>query len=144
LTLNEFTKDSYFGKELLVYDADTWRPYLHIEDISNAIRLVMEADLSLVGGQIFNVGDDRNNITKRGIVDKLMKITPALKVNFEGAGRDPRDYRVDFRKIKKTLKFEASRDINDGILEILKFLRESKQLSFETCSIQGNFVIQEK
>jgi hypothetical protein len=73
-----------------------------------------------------------------------MKITPALKVNFEGAGRDPRDYRVDFRKIKKTLKFEASRDINDGILEILKFLRESKQLSFETCSIQGNFVIQEK
>jgi nucleoside-diphosphate-sugar epimerase len=144
LTLNEFTKDSYFGKELLVYDADTWRPYLHIEDISNAIRLVLEADLSLVGGQIFNVGDDRNNITKRGIVDKLMKITPALKVNFEGAGRDPRDYRVDFRKIKKTLKFEASRDINDGILEILKFLRESKQLSFETCSILGNFVIQEK
>jgi nucleoside-diphosphate-sugar epimerase len=144
LTLNEFTKDSYFGKELFVYDADTWRPYLHTEDISSAIRLVIEADVSLVGGQIFNVGDDRNNITKRGIVDLLKKITPALKVNFEGAGRDTRDYRVDFGKIKKTLNFEASRDINDGILEILNFLAERKQLSFEICSKQGNFVIQGK
>jgi nucleoside-diphosphate-sugar epimerase len=144
LTLNEFTKDSYFGKEILVYDADSWRPYLHTEDISHAIRLVIEADLSLVSGEIFNVGDNSNNITKRGIIKLLMNVTPELKVKFEGAGRDPRDYRVDFGKINKTLKFEASRGIKDGILEIIKFIEENRQMTYETFSNLGNFTIQEK
>ena len=37
LTISEFARTLATGAELVVYDADTWRPYCHVADISKAI-----------------------------------------------------------------------------------------------------------
>ena len=37
LTINEFTKDLFLGKNLDVFDPDTWRPYCHIRDFSKLL-----------------------------------------------------------------------------------------------------------
>ena len=31
LTISEFVREVWSGRELLVYDPDTWRPYCHVE-----------------------------------------------------------------------------------------------------------------
>ena len=42
LTVNEFAKDMYQKGETLVYDADTWRPYCHVNDFARLVRMVLE------------------------------------------------------------------------------------------------------
>ena len=69
LTVSEFTYTLAVGEELIVYDADTWRPYCHVSDISKAVMTVFDAPADQVAGEVFNVGHSDENYTKRMIVD---------------------------------------------------------------------------
>lgn len=107
LTISEFTRTLAAGEELVVYDADTWRPYCHVSDISKAVMTVMDADRELVANDVFNVGHSDENYTKRMIVDVVQEVLDgAGRVQFEEGGRDPRNYRVSFEKIRETLGYE--------------------------------------
>ncbi len=53
LTVNEFTRDLFIKKKLLVYDANTWRPYCHVNDFAYLIVKVLESEKSKVNFQIF-------------------------------------------------------------------------------------------
>ncbi|MFN8113677.1 MAG: NAD(P)-dependent oxidoreductase [Solirubrobacterales bacterium] len=107
LTISEFTYTLAAGEELIVYDADTWRPYCHVSDISKAVMTVLDAAPDLVAGEVFNVGHSDENYTKRMVVDVVQEaIGGAGKVSFEEGGRDPRNYRVSFEKIRETLGYE--------------------------------------
>ena len=72
LTVSEFTRELTLGHELEVYDADTWRPYAHVDDISEGIRMALEAPADVVAGEVFNVGGDDGNYTKRMIVEAAL------------------------------------------------------------------------
>lgn len=123
LTVNEFARDLANGKEIVVYDADTWRPYCHVKDFARLIKMVLEADSSLIDFEIFNVGGDANNSTKRGIIERISRLIPVKGVTYQENGSDPRNYRVDFSKIRSRLDFEPSFDIDYGIKEIVAACR---------------------
>lgn len=123
LTINEFTREMYLGRDLLVYDANTWRPYCHVMDFSYVIRRVLEAPQDIVAFEVFNVGGDGNNFTKQMIVDEILKHIPKGKVSYQKKGIDPRNYRVDFTKINERLFFEPQYTVSDGITELLSALR---------------------
>ena len=102
LTISEFTRTLAVGDELVVYDADTWRPYCHVEDISGAVMTALTADEALVRSEVFNVGHSDENYTKRMVVDVVQDVLGgAGSVSFEEGGRDPRNYRVNFDKIRE-------------------------------------------
>lgn len=108
LTISEFTRTLTRGEELLVYDADTWRPYCHVEDISAAIITVLDAAPEAVRGEVFNVGHSDENYTKRMVVEAVQKhLNGAGRLSFHEGGVDPRNYRVSFEKIERRLGFEA-------------------------------------
>jgi nucleoside-diphosphate-sugar epimerase len=115
LTINEFTRELALGHELEVYDADTWRPYCHVEDIADAVALVLDAEIVRVHGEVFNVGESSENYTKRMIVDRLCKIIPRAVIRYREGRVDPRNYRVSFEKINNHLVFHARRSV-DGFL----------------------------
>lgn len=107
LTISEFTRTLAAGEELIVYDADTWRPYCHVSDIAKAVMTALGAPADLVAGEVFNVGHSDENYTKRMVVDVVQDaIGGAGKVSYEEGGRDPRNYRVSFEKIRETLGYE--------------------------------------
>lgn len=107
LTISEFTRTLAAGEELIVYDADTWRPYCHVQDISKAVLTALEASEADVAGEVFNVGHTDENYTKRMVVDVVQEaIGGSGRVTFEEGGRDPRNYRVDFSKIRDRLGYE--------------------------------------
>lgn len=108
LTISEFTRTMAIGQELVVYDADTWRPYCHVADISRAIMTVLEADEDAVRGEVFNVGHDDENYTKRMVVDAVQeRLGGTGRVSFVEGGQDARNYRVSFAKIGEKLGFET-------------------------------------
>jgi nucleoside-diphosphate-sugar epimerase len=123
LTVSEFTREMFLGRELLVFDAETWRPYCHVRDFGRLMRLVLEAPLEAVDGEVFNAGDDVNNYTKKMIVDELCTRLPHAPVTFQQHGSDPRNYRVNFAKVRERLGFESEVTVPQGIDELLAALR---------------------
>ena len=118
LTLSEFTRELASGKELLVYDAHTWRPYCHVQDFARLIQIVIEAPKEKVAFEVFNAGGDVNNATKQMIVDAVLEKVPGGKVLYQEHGNDPRNYRVSFDKVKSHLGFEPKYTIQDGVNEL--------------------------
>ena len=124
LTVNEFTRDLALGRELLVFDADTWRPYCHVRDFARLICSVIEAPPSDVAFEVFNAGSEVNNFTKQGILDTIRRSVPDARVRCQERGTDPRNYRVNFRKAREVLGFEPHYTVEDGVKEILGAVRE--------------------
>jgi nucleoside-diphosphate-sugar epimerase len=123
LTVNEFTKELALGRELVVFGEQFWRPYCHVSDYARAILAVLNACEDQVAYAVFNVGDTSQNYTKKMIVEELLRQIPAGKVQFVQKEEDPRDYRVNFQKIKQSLGFNISKTVPDGIRDILTCIR---------------------
>jgi len=119
LTVSEFTRELALGNELLVFDPDTWRPYCHLQDFANLILKVLNSDSSKVAFEVFNAGGDANNFTKRMLIDEIERCVPNAQVKYKEDGGDPRNYRVDFSKVKEVLHFEPQFSVADGIKELI-------------------------
>ncbi len=142
LTVSEFCRDLYFGKDLLVYDAHTWRPYCHVEDFGEVIRRVLEAPVDTVAGEVFNAGGEENNMTKQMIVDTILSRLPDAKVRYQPEGPDPRNYRVDFTKIRERLHFKPLYTVEDGVDELIAALDAGLFADIENpAGFHGNYTI---
>ncbi len=142
LTINQFTKSIFCNEELDVFDSNTWRPYCHVKDFGIAVEKVLEADKKITDFQVFNVGGDDNNFTKKQIVEQIFKFIPDAKVSFTEKKRDPRNYKVNFSKINKILNFKIKYNVNDGIKEMINFFKKNeKTLSMFNNLKFGNNVI---
>lgn len=123
LTVNEFARELFLGRELPVYDADTWRPYCHVRDFARLIHRVLDAPPNLVSFEVFNGGGEANNLTKRQIVKMILEHVPQGQIVYRENSADRRNYRVDFRKVREKLSFEPQVDVAHGIAEIVAALK---------------------
>jgi nucleoside-diphosphate-sugar epimerase len=124
LTISEFTRTLAIGQELVVYDADTWRPYCHVRDIARAVITALESPSDAVRGEVFNVGHEDGNYTKRMVVDAVQEhLGGSGTVSFTEGGQDPRNYRVSFDKIRERLGFEAEHRVPDTIGRLIGAIR---------------------
>jgi nucleoside-diphosphate-sugar epimerase len=124
LTVNEFTKELALGRELEIFGEQFWRPYCHVEDLARSVVHVLNAQTDKVAFDVFNVGDTNENYTKKMLADELQKQLPEAKINYVKKQEDPRDYRVSFEKIEKTLDFKITKRVPDGIAQVIKIINE--------------------
>lgn len=120
LTISEFTMELALGHDLLVYDENTWRPYCHVLDISKAIINVIESANEKVFGEVFNVGGNEGNFTKKMVVESIQKQLNKTSVSYKEGGFDPRNYRVSFDKIQETLSFEPDFTVRLSISNLIR------------------------
>lgn len=123
LTVNEFTRDMALAPELVVFGEQFWRPYIHVRDAARAVRTALEAPVEAVRGEVFNVGETRENYRKLDIVELLKERFPDATVSFVHRDEDPRDYRVSFEKVKEQLDFQAQWSVEAGIDEVSALLQ---------------------
>ena len=123
LTVSQFTADALYDGRLEVFDADTWRPYCHVEDISLAINSVLSQRNANSKTEVFNVGSNQNNFTKRMLSDVIRKCVPTVRIVDQGIGSDARDYRVDFSRIETNLNFQATRTVEDHVPLLVSGMR---------------------
>lgn len=116
LLINEFVRNAYFGKDLILYKKNAWRPYTHTEDAVDALIAILNAKKRFISGQIFNVGTE--NCQKKDLVKLVKRNIESIKIVEVGGEADNRDYKVSFEKIKQTLGFCPKKHIKDGIEEI--------------------------
>lgn len=125
LTVNEFTRDLLVKKYLEVYGEQFWRPYIHVQDVAAAIIRTIEVSHAEVAGQVFNVGRNDMNRTKKQLVDEILGVLPSregIQVRFVAKDEDPRDYKVHFDKIRVRLGFEPKHDVVYGVRGMVEAL----------------------
>ena len=122
LTVNEFVRDLFFGKKLEVFGEQFWRPYCHVEDLARSCVTVLQSDSQKVDHEVFNVGNTKENYTKKMIVEEILKVIPNAKIKYVHKEEDPRDYRVSFEKIKTVLGFKTTKTVPQGIRELVSLL----------------------
>jgi len=120
LSVNEFASNLFLNKKLLVFDEYTWRPYCHVRDFAQLLNIIINAEPGLVSFEVFNVGGNINNFTKKMIVEEILKYVPDGKINYGTNGDDPRNFRVSFSKVQNTLGFKPQYSVQDGIQELIK------------------------
>ncbi len=99
-------------------DGTQWRPFVHVEDTSRAFSAVLEADESIVSGEIFNVGSNDQNYQLFPLA-QLIAASISVPFAFEWYGSaDTRSYVVDFEKIRRQLNFTPRHTPADGAKEI--------------------------
>jgi len=123
LTISEFTRTLAIGQELVVYDAETWRPYCHIADISKAIITVLESAEDQVRGEVFNVGHSDENYTKQMLVDVVLAELGGGEVQYVEGGFDARNYRVSFDKIADRLGFAPDHRVPQAVSSLVAAVR---------------------
>lgn len=123
LTVNEFTRNATINGEQEIWGAQFWRPYCHVEDLARAVIVVLETDNAKVKSEVFNVGSTDENYNKGMIIEEVCKVVPNVKVNYVDMNEDPRDYRVNFDKIKSQLGYSITKKVPDGVKEIYTLLK---------------------
>jgi nucleoside-diphosphate-sugar epimerase len=81
---------------------------------------VLNAPRELVHNQAFNVGQTRENYQVRELAALAQRVVPGSRVEYaEGAGPDPRCYRVSCDKLARTLpEFQPTWTVERGIEQL--------------------------
>jgi nucleoside-diphosphate-sugar epimerase len=126
LVANLFSAQAVTEKHIRVLNGEQWRPFVHTRDIARACVYAIEAQLSKVGCEIFNVGDHTQNFTLEQLGRIVADCQPGTFVEEIRNNDDARNYRVDFTKIQRVLGFRASVSLEDGIREMVEAVRDGK------------------
>ncbi|NMC54500.1 MAG: SDR family oxidoreductase [Chloroflexi bacterium] len=126
LVLNNLVAWAYTtGKVFLKSDGQSWRPIVHIEDISRAFLAAIKAPRHLVHNQAFNVGSTQENYKVREIAEIVVDVVKGSHVEFsETASPDKRSYRVNCDKIKDTLGYQTIWTVRKGAEELYQAYQE--------------------
>ena len=131
LTVNEFTRNATVHGEQEIWGQQFWRPYCHVDDLARAVVLVLSSNDKKVRANVFNVGSTEENYNKGMIMSEISRVVPNVKVNYVVSDEDPRDYRVNFDKIKSELGYTITKKVKDGIEEIYSLIRLGNINPFE-------------
>jgi nucleoside-diphosphate-sugar epimerase len=109
------------GEVRLASDGSSWRPLVHIEDISGALIAALEAPRAAVHCRAFNVGRDEDNFRIRDVAELVADAVPGSRLTVaNGASPDKRSYRVTFARIRAELPtFEPRWSVERGVGELV-------------------------
>jgi len=117
LVVNLLAAKAWQDRLITIYNGEQWRPFVHVKDLAEAILLLLNAPLSAVRDQVFNVGDNQMNLTLAQVAEIVQRVFPGTSVEYVD-NSDKRNYRVNFDKIQKRVGFRCRRTLEDGVREI--------------------------
>jgi len=143
LVLNNLVAWAYTtGKVQIMSDGSPWRPIVHIEDIARAFAAVLDAPREAIHNQAFNVGATEENYQVRELGQIVSETVAGSVVSYGEKSPDPRNYRVNFSKIRAALpEFRTVWTARRGAAELLAACRE---LNLQESDLQSRHYIRLK
>jgi len=123
IVLNNLTAWAYTtGKIRIMSDGTPWRPLVHVRDVCAAFVAVAGAKRDAIHNQAFNVGQNNENYQVRDLAEIVRQTVPNCTVEYgKESVSDPRNYRVDFSKIKQIVDtFKPEWNAQRGAAELYK------------------------
>jgi len=144
LVVNLLTAKACFENKITVMGSDQWRPFLHVDDAAESVFCALKAPLSVVKGQVYNVGGNQLNYTLGEAGDMIAKLVPGSELLDLGMDGDRRNYRVSFNKIEKHLQFSPKWTLEQGILQVVEAIQAGSVSSYESPEFSNAKVLQEE
>lgn len=119
LLINDLTEQAMRLKYLLIYEGHFMRTFIHVQDLARSFLFAIDNQSKMIG-QVYNVGDDRLNYSKRQICDMIAARTGAY-VHYADVGTDidKRNYVVSYEKIR-SLGYTTTISVEEGIDELVR------------------------
>jgi nucleoside-diphosphate-sugar epimerase len=120
LLVNDFTYRAYHDGFVVLFEADFKRNYVHIRDVIAAFLFALD-NFDSMNGEVYNLGLDEANFSKRELCILIQKQIPRFYYTEAKVGEDPdkRNYIVSNAKLEKA-GFKAQFGLESGIAELLK------------------------
>jgi nucleoside-diphosphate-sugar epimerase len=126
LLINEFTRDAFLRRKLVVYGEQFWRPYIHVSNVAEAFLLALNVEWERIKEKTFNVGDNGQNHTKKDIVEIISSFIPDVDISYVAKDENPRNYRVSFDKIHDQLGYTTTVSVPQGVEEVTQLLENGR------------------
>lgn len=125
LAINGMTYGAWANREIpLMRDGSQWRPMVHVQDTTDVMCLLLDTDPTIINGEIFNVGSNRNNYQMEALAHEIAEALPGdIRISWYG-DPDHRSYRINFDKITSVLKWEAKWTAAEGAKEVFNALEK--------------------
>lgn len=123
LMVNNFTYKACIEKKIDLFEPNFRRNFIHISDVCKAFLYTIK-NWEVMKSEIYNLGLDSANITKKDLCDILKKKINDFDYKIINNQKDPdqRDYFVSNEKIKKK-GFTATLGLNEGIDELINYYK---------------------
>jgi nucleoside-diphosphate-sugar epimerase len=120
LLVNDLTYKSITEGYAVIYESNFMRTFIHVRDIANVFLFAI-TNQEKMKNNIYNVGSDKMNFSKKDICELIKKELPNTYFNYADIGEDAdkRNYIVSYEKINK-LGFNTTITIEEGIQELIK------------------------
>jgi nucleoside-diphosphate-sugar epimerase len=126
LVVNLLAAKATVDGEITVLGREQWRPFLHVDDAAVALVKVLEAPLSAVRNETFNIGSDEQNYTIGQVGEMIHRMVPSARLVDLGPDRDRRNYRVSFAKVRDRLDFAPGWSLQQGVKQVIAAIRSGE------------------
>jgi len=130
LVVNLLTAKAVTDGQITIHGGDQWRPFVHVDDLAQALVLALQAPTAAVAGHIFNVGSSDQNHQMSEIGEIIREIIPHASILTNEHIVDQRNYYVRFDKIRQTLGFVPAQTVYSGVLELKTALENTASLDY--------------
>lgn len=127
IILNNFLLHAYTEKKIqIVSDGLPWRPILHVKDMCNVIKNLIDKNYNNINGKAFNIGLKNGNYRVIDLAIKVLKELKDIKIEIINShNKDQRTYKVSFNRIYKLCgKNIIKINVEEGIHELINFLKK--------------------
>jgi nucleoside-diphosphate-sugar epimerase len=114
LVVNLLTIQALAKKEITILGGKQLRPNIHIQDVIEAYRVMLEAPTEQVKGQTFNVGYQNMSVEDIAMAIKNQLADPSIAL-IRKPSNDNRSYHVNSDKVTRHTGFIAKRSVEDAI-----------------------------
>jgi nucleoside-diphosphate-sugar epimerase len=119
LLINDFTYKAYSEGYLVVYEKHFMRTFIHVHDMGRAFLFGID-NVDKMKGQIYNIGSEKMNYSKKDICELINTIVPYY-IHYADVGEDAdkRNYVVSYNKVN-SLGYTTEITIEEGIKELVR------------------------
>jgi nucleoside-diphosphate-sugar epimerase len=124
VVVNILTNLGYHKGEISVFGGNQLRPNIHIEDMTDAYLLLLQAPDRDIDGKTYNAGYENHSVmqlaemVRRNVGDHAkLQVKPT---------NDMRSYHVSSKKIKDELGFEATHSIEQAVVDLIEAFKAGK------------------
>ena len=118
LMVNDFTYKAIHDRSIILFAKDTKRTFIHINDAISGYLFAMNNSQKMIGN-IYNVGDNDMNFSKKEISDNIGKYVNYEIIESNLPDLDKRNFEISFNKINN-LGYKVKHNLNDGIVDLVK------------------------
>jgi len=121
LTVNILTNFAYNKGFIKVLGGEQTRPNVHIDDMCNLYKLLIENKQNIKNGEVYNFGVENLKVIEIArIIQKIFKdrLNKEVEIKIEPSN-DKRSYQINSDKIKKELGFKFNLDVKSAVNDII-------------------------